>query len=340
MNKLIIANIVIFLVGSFSVLLKNKNEVESSRNLNRIQIEEIEPEVETKPNPDIKTKIPPYLNYASTVRQLKEWNEKSQDLTNLFIYGKSSNGTDLWCIRIHGDDGGENDPVVLTTACLHGNEPLSASTVMAYIGNMLDSYGEDKQITELIDTRDFYFVPIASPDSYPNKRRVDGEDPNRNFPTLKDPNRKSVPPVEALQNLFFEIKPNAVISGHTHGRVYLIPYGDTTDNCPNYDDYQDIMTQMSKMSRYRWIRGCDLYRRTKLQEIIRCCGENVLEGQSVPIIGTELDWYYRNGAASIVMEFGTHQEIPSISDIQIEFQRTFNAVLYFYEKAPLMEIKN
>jgi hypothetical protein len=71
-----------------------------------------------------------------------------------------------------------------------------------------------------------------------------------------------------------------------------------------------------------------------------------------PIYGTEVDWYYRNGAFAttpnrkrihrgafaIVMEFGTHQHIPSQSDIDSEFRRTFQAVLYFIKEAPLVEI--
>jgi len=202
---------------------------------------------------------------------------------------------------------------------------------------MLDAYGEDEQVTKLIDSRDFYFIPVVSPDSYPNSRHVDGVDPNRNFPTQRDPNRQSVPSVKTLQDFFLKIKPNAVVSGHTWGRVYLIPYGDEMVNCSNYDDYKLIMDKMAEMSQYRWIRACDMYTSNGglNNPPIRVWG---LSSNTTPIYGTEIDWYYRNGSAAIVMEFGTHQRIPSMSDIQTEFDRTYKAILYYYEKAPLMNV--
>ena len=89
---------------------------------------------------------------------------------------------------------------------------------------------------------------------------------------------------------------------------------------------------MSELTGYRMIKASSMYNH--------------------PIFGTELDWYYRNGAFSmtpngkrihrgafaIVMEFGTHQRIPSMEDIKTEFDRTFEAVLHFIKEAPLVEI--
>jgi len=342
-TKFLIVNILVFVLGisllSYKYHLKQQTPpapIQQEQPIVPIQPEPPKPE---KPNPDISVKIPEYLNYEKTVEQLKKWNSEAPKLTSVGTYGTSSRGKELWYIRIHGDDGDDNDPVVLTTACIHGNEPLSASTVMGYIGTMLDAYGEDEEVTKLIDTRDFYFIPVVSPDSYPNSRHVDGVDPNRNFPTLRDPNKRSVAPVQALQEFFLKIKPNAVISGHTWGRVYLIPYGDTMQNCPNHSDYKPIMDQMAELSKYRWIRACDMYMTgggLNNPPIIKTWG---LEGYGTPIYGTEVDWYYRNGAAGIVMEFGTHQRIPSVSDIKTEFDRTYKAVLHYYDKAPLMKIR-
>ena len=336
-SKLIIANILVFILG-MSLIAYKKHTDKTEQPAPPVVEQPFNPTTPLppkpeKPNPQISNKMPSYLDYEGTVAQLKKWNQEAPTLTEVGTYGKSSRGKDLYYIRVHGDDGDNNDPVVLTTACIHGNEPLSASTVMCYIGTMLDAYGEDEEITKLIDTRDFYFVPVVSPDSYPHSRHVDGVDPNRDFPSPSNPSKRSVPPVRAVQELFQKIKPKAVISGHTYGRVYLIPYGDTMSNCPNYNDYKPIMDQMKDLSNYRWIRACDMYS----SDGRRVYG---LERYGRPIYGTEVDWYYRNGAAAIVMEFGTHQRVPSVSDIQVEYQRTFKAVLHFYEKAPLMQIRN
>lgn len=270
-------------------------------------------------SPNITIQIPSYLDYTATVSQLKIWNQEAKDLTEVDTYGKSAKGISLYYIRVTNKLKVKPKPKVLITACIHGNEPLSASTIMGYIGTMLERYGKDQRITELIDTRDIYFVPVISPDSYPQSRYVNGVDPNRDFPGPKNPDKKSVPPVAAIQNLFKQIKPNAVISGHTWGRVYLIPWGDQTKTSPNEDDYQKIIGEMGRLSGYKIKHACQMYNR--------------------PIFGTEIDWYYRNGAFAIVMEFGTHQNIPSQSDIKTEFEMTFTAIQHFIQEAPLVEIK-
>lgn len=279
----------------------------------------------TKPQPrkpEISVKVPEYLNYEQTISQLKKWNQEAPDFTEVGTYGKSSRGKDLYYLKIENPatniDG--EKPIVLITACIHGNEPLSASTVMGYIGTMLGTYGQDTEATNLIDNRILYFIPVVSPDSYPHSRHVDGVDPNRNFPTRNNPNRKSVPPIEALKSFFLKIKPHAIISGHTYGRIYLIPWGDRTQLCEHNEDYQRIVGEMCQLSKYRMQRACEMYNR--------------------PIYGGEVDWYYTQGSFSIVMEFGTHQRVPTKSEIQHEFDRTYKAVLYFIKHAPLVRKRN
>lgn len=313
---LVLINIMIFNLGI--VILMNKPVLLESPSTDQIMIQELPPPKPIIVNYDITTPIPDYLNYEQTVSQLKEWNEEAPKLTEVRVYGKSTNGTDLYCIKISSPVS-VNKKKVLITACIHGNEPLSASTVMGYIGTILDKYGDDEKITKLIDSRDIYFVPVVSPDSYPTSRHVDGVDPNRDFPTRSNPNKKSVVPVQEIRNLFTDIQPDAVISGHTWGRVYLTPYGDQMLRCPNDNDYQRIIGKMTELSNYRIQRACELYDRT--------------------IFGTEVDWYYFNGAFSIVMEFGTHQRVPTMSEIKFEFNKTFDAVLYFVEEAPKVEVK-
>ena len=313
----ILAQLMVFGMGMAVISNKPDREIVQppivQPEFNPIQVQPESP----PPNPSISNPRPAYQNYIAVVQQLEQWNQEAPRLTEIGKYGKSSRGQDLWYIRVKGDNDIEK-PKVMITACIHGNEPLSASTVMNYIGSMLERYGEDDEITEIINSRDIYFIPVVSPDSYPNSRHVDGVDPNRNFPTQRDPNKRSVAPVQALRDFFLKVKPDAIISGHTFGRVYLTPWGDNTQRCPNDSDYQRIIGEMSDLSRYRYIRACEMYNR--------------------PIYGTEVDWYYRNGAFSIVMEFGTHQRVPSRSDIDHEYDRTFKAVLHFMKEAPLVNV--
>lgn len=303
--------------------------------INRLPVLPPEPEI---PPANITNPFPDYQDYNKIVSQLQEWNKESPQLTEVGTYGKTSRGKDIYYIRLN-DKRHPGKPVVLITACIHGNEPLATSTTMTYIGTMLSKFGRDNEITELMKTRDIYFVPVVSPDSYPNSRHVDGVDPNRNFPR-ENSEKQSVPPVQALKEFFLKIKPKAVISGHTWGRVYLVPYGDKMQHCENKEDYARIMDKMSELSGYRWMRACDLYTANGLNvPPIRYGNIGWDANYMSPIYGTEVDWYYRNGAIGIVCEFGTHQRIPSRSDIEDEHKRTYQAFLHFVKEAPLVEVK-
>ena len=327
---LLILNLFIF-IGLFVVVLNKQVKINSIK----------EPEVVLPLKVDITNESPSYLNYDNLVSQLNKWNEEAPELTEVGVYGQSSKGKDLVYIRLNNKRIKSEKPKVLITACIHGNEPWSTATTMWYIGNLLKSYSQDNQTKELLDSRDIYFVPVVSPDSYPKSRIVDGVDPNRDFPGLSNPEHKSVKPVAALQDLFLKIRPQAVMSGHTWGRVYLMPYGDVAQNCPDHDEYKKILTEMSSLSGYKNIRACDLYMGNGRPNVppIRVYGlpqkgYNVL----MPIYGTEVDWYYRNGAFAVVVEFGTHQKIPTDQDIKTEFDKTYKAMRYFLAHAPLLEM--
>lgn len=318
----------IWITGVFTVIilvtfkLKISNDHQSSKKpISQIQYPvEIIPESPKKPTiSNITVKTPSHLTYSEIVVQAEKWEQESPELTEVGFYGKTKKNTDICYIRICNKTEKKDRPKVLITGCIHGNEPLSTACVMAYVGNLLDGYGKNKQITELIESRDIFFVPVISPDSYPHSRYVDGVDPNRDFPGPSRPSHKSTPSVQALQNLFLKIKPNSVISGHTFGQVFLIPFGDTKEICENEDDYQYIANKMAKMCNYKIKRICNLYRR--------------------PIHGTETDWYYRNGAFSLVIEFGTHQKIPTRKEIESEYQRTWDSMLFFIKESPIVKIK-
>lgn len=305
----------------------------------------IEQPVQPPINIEISNDSPSFMDYTKTIAQLNKWHEEAPAITEVGVIGNSSKGKGIGYLRIVNRSSYTvaDKPRVLITACIHGNEPLASSTVMWYIGHLLNSYGDDQKITELIDSRDIYFVPVISPDSYPHTRYVDGVDPNRNFPGPTNPNLRSVPPVAALQEFFLRIKPNAVMSGHTWGRVFLVPYGDRMEDSPNQADYKRIVGKMADLSGYRFLRACDLYLGNgRLNNPpIRALGQpQGVYKTSVPIYGTEVDWYYRHGAFAVITEFGTHQRIPTDQDTRTEFDKTYKAVLHFIQEAPLVSVQS
>lgn len=272
----------------------------------------VSPAIPRPATPHLSVEVPEHQDYAGVCKQLEQWQDEAPGLAQVGEYGRSRGGKTLHYLRV----GNQQLPrvPVLITACIHGNEPWSTSVVMSYAGRLLSQYGQDERITHLLDTTDIYIVPVVSPDSYPNSRHVDGVDPNRDFPGPHAPDHKSTPSIAALEDLFLAIHPKAAWSGHTYGRVFLTPYGDQTQPCPDDEAFNRLFDEMASLAHYEHKRACQLY------------------GQ--PIHGSEVDWYYRNGAASCVCEYGTHQHAPSLEDTKSELERTWPAFLLFLEQAP------
>ena len=263
--------------------------------------------------PKISISTPPHLNYEDTIRQMRSWESEAEDFVDVVHYGDSTNGLGLYCVRITNEYKKAKHKVLITGA-IHGDESWSSGLMMAYAGNLLGSYGKNERVTKFLDNNEIFVVPIVSPDSYPNSRHVDGVDPNRDYPPRDNPNKKSIPPVECLKNLFLEHKFDAVIAGHCAGRIFLYPWGDKYERCPDDDLFQKICKKWGESSGYRVGRLCNNY--------------------SYLIHGVDADWYYRNGAFAFVMEIGRHQRPPSMNEIKSEFDRTWEGFLYFLEEAP------
>lgn len=269
--------------------------------------------------PEISVVMPAHLSYNQTVEQLKKWHAEAPELTDIATYGKTRQGIDLYYIKVSNKLAEAPTSKVLITSAIHGNESLSSSMTLAYIGMILSKYGQDPSITELVDSRELYFVPVVSPDSYPITRYVDGVDPNRDFPGSHAPFHQSTPTVAALQSLFWKIRPCAVISGHTFGRMLLTPFGDARGINFHQQDYDRIVGEMAKMTNYKMIHASELYSR--------------------PITGSEVDYFYRNGSMALVIEYGTHQHRPTIKEIASEFIKVKDAITLFVKEAPKCKVK-
>jgi hypothetical protein len=87
--------------------------------------------------------------------------------------GQSIEGRDIWMVKISDNVGvDENEPEVLYDALHHAREPLSMSTTLLFMDELLDGYGVDPEATFLIDERELYFVPCVNPDGYEYNRAI------------------------------------------------------------------------------------------------------------------------------------------------------------------------
>ena len=249
--------------------------------------------------------------YAQVVSRLRAWQREYPKVVTVEPFGKCVDRQDIYCLAL-GDKSIRPKHRVLIMAAIHGNEPLAALVVLNTIQTILD-HQDEFYVREMLSKREVYFVPIVCPSTYGRAREIYRADPNRNFEY-----EPSLAPVESIKRFGRQLKFDAVLSGHTFGRVYLYPWGYTREVTPHDKQYKSLLGTMSRLSGYSTKQSCYAY-----PQCIR---------------GTEGDFFYRLGACSVIMEFGlmrSHDTIPSKQDISEEFRRTYWAIIYFIKQGPV-----
>ncbi len=88
------------------------------------------------------------------------------NLLTIESIGKSVGGRELWLVTLNNPETGSDrqKTAMFIDGNIHGNEIQAAETVLYSIWYLCKSYGEIERITELIDERSFYFLPMENPD--------------------------------------------------------------------------------------------------------------------------------------------------------------------------------
>jgi hypothetical protein len=164
-------------------------------------------------------------------------------------------------------------PAVLYAAAQHAREWITPEMTRRLMHHVLDNYGTDAEITELVDTTELWFLPVANPDGYDFtftegnrlwRKNVrdnngdgqitvgDGVDLNRNFAvkwgydnegsspdpasdTYRGPGPNSEPETQALDGLFADVGFEFFVNYHSAAELLLYGIGWQV-NTPSPDD--------------------------------------------------------------------------------------------------------
>ena len=87
-------------------------------------------------------------------------------LARLSSIGKSHRERDIWCMTITNLASGppEAKPAFYIDGNNHGEEVVTSAVAFFTIGYVLERYGVDPFVTELLDTRALYILPRVNPD--------------------------------------------------------------------------------------------------------------------------------------------------------------------------------
>jgi hypothetical protein len=99
---------------------------------------------------------------------MKRWAEKFPELIDLYETGKSFEGRPIFQMTITNKKTGKDTdkPAAFFEGGRHSGEVTASESVLYLTKFLLDNYGKDPDVTNLLDTKTIYLKPINNPDGH------------------------------------------------------------------------------------------------------------------------------------------------------------------------------
>jgi hypothetical protein len=109
-----------------------------------------------------------FYTVSEVVAQLDSMRSKYPNLiTAKDSIGASIEGRTIWAVKISDNpDIKEDEPEVFYNAMIHGSEPQGMMAVLYFMYHLLENYGNDPEVTYLVNNRELYFLPVINVDGY------------------------------------------------------------------------------------------------------------------------------------------------------------------------------
>jgi hypothetical protein len=109
-----------------------------------------------------------YHTYNETVAELDTFHLLFPAITTDKInIGTTIEGRTIWAMKISDNpDIDEDEPEVCYTGLIHAREPITIELLLYFMNYLLNNYSYDPEITDIINNRELWFVPIINPDGY------------------------------------------------------------------------------------------------------------------------------------------------------------------------------
>ena len=107
-----------------------------------------------------------YHDYQAMTQALKNMVGKNAKIAKLQSIGKSQQGRDLWMIQISGTSGKapEEKQALLVVGNLEGDHVVGSEVAMGMAEYLINGYGSDEKVTDILNKRTFYIAPRLNPD--------------------------------------------------------------------------------------------------------------------------------------------------------------------------------
>jgi hypothetical protein len=190
---------------------------------------------------------------------------RNPQIVKLEVVGKTVQGREIVALKVTKDASRVADgarPSALYMGTVHAREWIGTEVDRRLLHYFVDNYGKNAEVTNLVNTRELWFMPVANPDGYQytfeherlwrkNLRdndadgqitNNDGVDLNRNYDvkwgyddegsssqtsslTYRGPSAASEPETQAHQKLIDRVGFEFLVTYHSYGPLLLYPYG-------------------------------------------------------------------------------------------------------------------
>lgn len=206
-----------------------------------------------------------YPTYEAYVSMMNQFAADYPGLCQIVNAGSSIEGRSLLFARISDNVAVEEDePEVMFTSSMHGDEITGYVLMLHLIDSLLVSYGTDSLVTRLVDSCEIWINPLANPDGTYNggnstvysatRSNANGVDLNRNFPDPDDgPHPDGYPwQAETVVMMDFATAHSFVIGGNFHGGAEVVNYPWDTWSRLHVDTYwfEDICHEYADSAQY------------------------------------------------------------------------------------------
>jgi len=107
-----------------------------------------------------------YYSAGETEQILREFHQLYPELTELYSIGESLQGRTLWVMEITSEMTGpaSEKPAMYLDGGIHAGELTGSQVALYSLGQLLNRFGRDPEVTSLLDSYAFYVRPKFNPD--------------------------------------------------------------------------------------------------------------------------------------------------------------------------------
>ena len=219
------------------------------------------------------------LDYDGIVELRDSLTDHFPDICKQVIIGSSVWENDIVALKFSDNVNiDEAEPEILLTWCIHGDEQNPEQVAMKLSRQLCLNYNNDPQITDLINNREIWIIPMLNPDGFigdfgfRTRTNANHVDLNRNsgymwnpeFGFQYNPSPYSEPESKAIRDFILARNFNIMVDYHSGLQGIIYPWYYKTDQCPDYTEILHLANKYDTESGYpdgefAVTAGSDLY---------------------------------------------------------------------------------